>query len=190
MQAGIDEAGRGCILGPVYAAAVIWNDEISHPLLRDSKKLSAKQRDQMFDFIQDNAIDFGIASVSAREIDKLNILNATIDAMHLALDKLNIQLDSVVVDGNHFRYYTQNDELIPHQCVIGGDNKYNSIMAASILAKVSHDKYMSEINNQYPEYDLVHNQGYCTKKHEEAVKLYGRCEYHRKTFRLPFEKIM
>ena len=189
LTAGIDEAGRGCIFGPVFAAAVIWDDEITHKLLRDSKKLSAKQRNVVYDFVLDNAIDYGIASIDARIIDSVNILNATYTAMHSALDDLALDIDSILVDGNSFRYYTdKEDNIVPHMCVVSGDSIHKSIMAASILAKVSHDRYVDDQSPKYPEYHLSSNKGYCTQQHIDAVRVYGRTTDHRQTFRLPYEK--
>ena len=191
--AGVDEAGRGCMFGPVYAAAVIWNHEIAHDLLKDSKKLTAKQRTGMFEFIKDNAIDYSVASASAVEIDKHNILNATQIAMHRALNGLTLSIDHICVDGNYFKYYCQYDDVVPHTCIVGGDNVNAAISAASILAKVSRDKYINDVTETNPEFDthyrLNKNKGYCTREHMDGIIEYGRSPLHRMTFKLPHEKL-
>lgn len=187
MNIGIDEAGKGCIFGPVFAAAVIWDDTIDHPYLKDSKKLSKKQRLYMFDFIKENAIDYGIASSSNTVIDNIGIHNANMRAMHKAVDNISLDFDQILVDGNVFTKY--KDKY--HTCVIGGDSKYKCIMAASILAKVSHDKYIEELiheDTSLEKYGLDTCMGYGTANHISAVKEHGRSKYHRHTFRLPFEK--
>lgn len=191
LSVGVDEAGRGCIFGPVYAAAVIWNDEIDHKLLKDSKKLTNIQRRIMYDFIIDNAIDYSYATSSESEIDKYNILQATQRAMHKALDALYLDFDHINVDGNYFNYYYSHNsqDFKPHSCLIKGDSIMKSISAASIIAKVEHDKWILEHSSIYPEYKLNKNMGYCTKDHIEAVKTFGRTICHRYTFKLPFEKI-
>ena len=188
LVAGVDEAGRGCIFGRVYAAAVIWNDSIHHPLLKDSKKLTKKQRSIMRDYILDNAIDYSIGYATHEEIDSLNILHATQKAMHDALNGLTLDIDHIYVDGNFFKFYKD----VEHTCVIGGDNVRLDIAAASILAKTSHDLWIQDVVSQDPlleRYSLDKNMGYCTKAHETAVRTYGRSSYHRKTFKLPFEKL-
>lgn len=187
MNAGVDEAGKGCIYGPVYAAAVIWDDNISHIYLKDSKKLSKKQKSVVYDFILENAIDYGIGYSTAKEIDKIGIHKANINAMHRALDGLSLNVDKILVDGNVFIKYKD----IEYKCVIGGDNIHKNIMAASILAKVSHDKCINELvdnNEDLEKYNLRFNVGYCTKAHIDAVKMYGRTSHHRHSFKLPFEK--
>ena len=187
MNAGIDEAGKGCIFGNVYASCVIWDDEITHKLLTDSKKLTKNNRLIMFDFITDNAIDYGIGFSNSTEIDTMNISKANTLAMHRAIDELNIEPEQLLVDGIVFSKYKN----IPHTCVIHGDSIYQSISAASILAKVSHDDHINNLlinNPNLEKYNLHTNMGYATKQHCEAVEIYGRTEYHRKSFKLPFEK--
>lgn len=188
LAAGVDEAGRGCIFGPVCAGAVIWNPEITHEKLKDSKKLTKRQRDFMYDFVIENAIDFAVGWCSAQEIDEMNILNASQEAMHRALDGLNLDIDHVYVDGNIFKPY----QCKTHECIVGGDNINPSISAASIIAKVSRDRWVDETvanNDNLAVYVLSKNKGYCTSQHIEAVKSHGRSEMHRKTFKLPFEKV-
>ena len=187
MNAGIDEAGRGCIFGHVFASAVLWDDSITHNLLKDSKKLSKNQRLIMYDFILDNAIDYGIGFSTNLEIDSLNINNANILAMHRALNNLQLSPDFIYVDGISFSPYNN----IPHECFIGGDNLFNSISAASILAKVSHDTHINEElakNNSWHIYGLSTNMGYATKIHCDSVQQNGRTSLHRHSFKLPFEK--
>ena len=188
MNVGIDEAGRGCIYGPVCAAAVIWDDTITHKYLKDSKKLSKKQKAVMFDFVIDNAIDYGVGLVHANVIDEINILQATQKAMHLALDNVSIDFEHIQVDGNYFKPY----KVHTHECIIQGDSKVPAISAASIIAKVTHDNWILDhlINDEKDDqYSLSSNMGYCTKAHVEAVKLYGKHDEHRKSFKLPFEKL-
>ena len=188
MDACIDEAGRGCIFGPVCAAAVIWDDNISHSLLKDSKKLTAKQRDVAFDFVIDNAVDYSICYASNQEIDTHNILQATQIAMHRCLDSMNLDFDDILVDGNYFKTYFGHG----HRCIVGGDAKVLGISAASILAKVSRDMYVCDLVQQHPElqqYGLESHKGYCTKLHIDSVKEYGRSDWHRMTFKLPYEKV-
>lgn len=191
LSVGIDEAGRGCIFGPVFAAAVIWNDDIDHKLLKDSKKLTKNQRNIMYDFVVDNAVDYSFSSCSSSEIDHYNILQATQKAMHKALDDIYLDFDHIFVDGNYFNYYYSNNtqEYIPHSCLIKGDSIMKSISAASIVAKVEHDRWILKHSYMYPEYKLDKNMGYCTKDHMEAIQNYGRTLCHRYTFKLPFEKV-
>tara|TARA_B110000977_G_C11091322_1_gene497050 strand:+ start:616 stop:1197 length:582 start_codon:yes stop_codon:yes gene_type:complete len=187
MDVGIDEAGKGCIFGPVYAAAVIWDSSIKHKYLKDSKKLSKGQKEIMYDFIVDNAIDYGIGYSTNIEIDNSNIHVANMNAMHRALDNLELQYDHILVDGNIFTQYKD----VPYTTVISGDNIHQNIMAASILAKVSHDNYIKQLILQYNHldvYKLEKNKGYGTSLHIEAVKEYGKTEYHRHSFKLQFEK--
>lgn len=180
IEAGCDEAGRGCLAGPVFAAAVIFSSSFKHEILNDSKILSAAQRYDLRDMIENEALAFAVASASAEEIDQINILNASFLAMHRALDALKMQAQYILVDGNRFKKY-QN---IPHQCVIKGDGKYLSIAAASILAKTYRDDYMDNLANEHPEYDWLKNKGYPTKRHRDAVLKYGLTPHHRKTFRI------
>lgn len=180
IEAGCDEAGRGCLAGPVFAAAVIFSSSFKHGILNDSKILSAAQRYDLREMIENEALAFAVASASAEEIDQINILNASFLAMHRALDALKMQAEYILVDGNRFKKY-QN---IPHQCVIKGDGKYLSIAAASILAKTYRDDYMDNLANEHPEYDWLKNKGYPTKRHRDAVLKYGLTPHHRKTFRI------
>lgn len=179
IEVGCDEVGRGCLCGPVVAAAVII-DESFDVKLNDSKKISSKKRLELDILIREKALDFAIAEVSPEYIDKYNILNASFHAMHLALDQLRIRPELILVDGNRFRSYSD----IPHECIIKGDGKVLSIAAASILAKNYRDNLMTEFHNQYPEYRWDKNVGYPTKIHREAIKKYGITPLHRKSFRL------
>lgn len=180
IEAGCDEAGRGCLAGPVFAAAVIFPFTFQHEMLNDSKVLSASQRNNLRPFIEENALAFAVASASSEEIDQINILNASYLAMHRALDTLKVKAEYILVDGNRFKQYHN----IPHQCIIKGDGKYLSIAAASILAKTYRDDYMETLANEHPEYDWLQNKGYPTKKHRNAVLKHGLTPHHRKTFRI------
>jgi ribonuclease HII len=187
MNVGIDEAGKGCIFGPVYAAAVIWDDSIDHKFLRDSKKLSKNQKLIMYDFIVDNAIDYGIGYSTNFEIDNTNIHLANMNAMHKALNNLDLEIDHIYIDGNIFHQYKN----VPYTTVVSGDTYYKSIMAASILAKVSHDNHIHELlssNTFLDVYKLDQNMGYGTAVHIEAVEKYGKSKYHRHSFKLKFER--
>ena len=180
IEAGCDEAGRGCLAGPVYAAAVILPKDFYHPLLNDSKQLTKKQRDELRPIIMKEAVAYGIASVSPKEIDKINILNASIKAMHKALQKLKPQPVSIIVDGNKFKPYKK----IQHKCIVKGDATYASIAAASILAKTSRDAYMLKIAKEFPQYGWDKNMAYPTKEHRAAIEKYGATKYHRMTYQL------
>jgi ribonuclease HII len=180
IEAGCDEAGRGCLAGPVYAAAVILPENFYHPLLNDSKQLTKKQRDELRPIIMKEAVAYGIASVSPKEIDKINILNASIKAMHKALEKLKTQPESIIVDGNKFKPYKK----IQHKCIVKGDATYASIAAASILAKTSRDAYMLKIAKEFPQYGWDKNMAYPTKEHRAAIEKYGATKYHRMTYQL------
>ena len=188
LEAGVDEVARGCLAGPVYAAAVIWPKELELEdslTLRDSKKLSKKKREEMKDYIEATALDFSVAFETPETIDKINILNASISAMHKAIDGLNIVPDSLLIDGNKFKPYLKDGDLIPHECFVKGDDLYQSISAASILAKVYHDNYITELCEKEPEldiYDWKKNMCYGTKIHLDAIKNNGISKYHRKTF--------
>ncbi|MBU2906681.1 ribonuclease HII [Arenibacter algicola] len=179
LEAGTDEAGRGCLAGPVTAAAVILPKDFSNDTLNDSKVLSSTKRDLLRPIIETSATSFGIAQIFPDEIDKINILNASFLAMHKALDQLNTNPEFIIVDGNRFNPY-QN---IPHACIVKGDGKYLSIAAASILAKTYRDAYMEKIHLEFPMYNWIKNKGYPTKEHREAIRKYGITKYHRKTFR-------
>ncbi len=186
IEAGCDEAGRGCLSGPVVASAVILPKKFNHPLLNDSKKLTEKQREILFPIIKANSIAYGIGVVSHEEIDKINILQASFLAMHRAIDQLKHKPEFLLIDGNRFNPY----EKIPHECIIKGDGKYQSIAAASVLAKVERDKIMQKLHLEFPQYDWQKNKGYPTINHREAIRNYGITPYHRKTFQLlPLEQL-
>ncbi len=179
-EAGIDEAGRGCLAGPVTAAAVILPPGFRHPLLDDSKKLSPPRREALAALIREEAVSYGISHVDAETIDRFNILKAAILAMHQALDQLKSPPEAIAVDGNHFLPYKD----IPHECLIKGDGRFMNIAAASILAKTSRDTLMKDLHRNFPEYKWNSNKGYPTQAHREALRLYGPTPYHRKSFRL------
>ena len=178
IEAGLDEAGRGCLAGPVVAAFVILPKNYKHKELNDSKQLSRKQREKLREEIIKEAVDYGIAEVCNREIDRINILNASFLAMHKALDSRKQDPQLLLIDGNRFKAYKK----IPHECIIEGDAKYLSIAAASILAKTHRDEFMSKLSDQHPEYDWCNNMGYATLKHREAILKYGITPYHRVSF--------
>lgn len=180
IEAGCDEAGRGCLAGPVFAAAVILPKNFSHEVLTDSKQLCEKTRYELRNYIESEALGYAVAMVDHQEIDRINILNASFRAMHLALEQLTIRPGFILIDGNRFKPYQQ----IPHQCVIKGDAKYFSIAAASILAKTYRDDHMSRLSEEHPEYDWCNNKGYPTIRHRNAVISYGMSPYHRRTFRV------
>lgn len=180
VEAGCDEAGRGCIAGPVFAAAVILPPNFSNPDLNDSKKLSAKKRQTLRILIEQEALTWGVGLVSEKEIDQINILNASFLAMHRALDKLVMVPTHLLIDGNRFTPYRD----IPHACIVKGDGKYASIAAASILAKTHRDDYMLSLHQEYPLYDWNKNKGYPTRSHRKAVRKHGPTPYHRRSFSL------
>lgn len=180
VEAGCDEAGRGCLAGPVFAAAVILPKNYQSERLNDSKQLNKTQRNALRETIETEALAWAVASVSQEEIDQINILNASILAMHRAIDQLKIKPEFLLIDGNRFKPYKK----IPHQTVVKGDGKYLSIAAASVLAKTYRDLYMSQIHKEFPDYGWLSNQGYPTKKHYEAIQKYGITPHHRKTFKL------
>ena len=180
LEAGTDEAGRGCIAGPVTAAAVILPSSLNLPFLNDSKQLSEKQRYELRPLIEAKAIAFAYAHIYPREIDQINILNASIKAMHLALMRLKKRPEFIAVDGNRFHSF----ENITHHCIIKGDAKYLNIAAASVLAKTYRDDYMDKIHEEYPDYLWRKNKGYPTKAHRAAIKLKGSTPHHRKSFQL------
>lgn len=182
VEAGCDEVGRGCLCGPVVAASVILKDDFDAKFINDSKKLNAKNRLELDSYIKENALDFAIAELPPSFIDQHNILNASIHAMHLALDKLSIRPELILVDGNKFHPYN----FIPHICIVKGDSKFLNIAAASILAKNYRDNLMVDLHNNYPEYGWNKNMGYATKQHQEALKKHGPTEFHRKSFRLEY----
>ena len=180
IEAGCDEAGRGCLAGSVYAAAVILPENYQNELLNDSKQLTEKRRYQLREIIQRDAVAWAVGIVTPEEIDKINILNASILAMHRALDQLKVRPEAVIVDGNRFKKYQD----LPHTTIVKGDGKYLSIAAASILAKTYRDDYMNQLAKEYPQYDWLSNKGYPTKKHRDAIRQYGITPYHRKSYNL------
>jgi ribonuclease HII len=180
IEAGCDEAGRGCLAGSVYAAAVILPDDYQNDLLNDSKQLTEKRRYQLREIIERDAVAWAVGIVTPEEIDKINILNASILAMHRALDQLKVRPEAIIVDGNRFKPYNN----IPHTTIVKGDGKYLSIAAASILAKTYRDDYMNRLAEEYPQYDWFSNKGYPTKKHRDAIRQYGITPYHRKSYNL------
>lgn len=180
LEAGCDEAGRGCLAGPVVAAAVILPEKCSHPLLNDSKKLSEKQRLELRSWILENALAHSIAFVYQEEIDQINILNASFLAMHRAVDQLKIKPEHLLIDGNRFNPYPN----IEHTTIIKGDGKMQSIAAASILAKTYRDEYMEQIHKDFPFYNWQKNKGYPTGEHRAAIVKFGSCEHHRQSFTL------
>ena len=179
-EAGCDEAGRGCLAGPVFAAAVILPKNYSNDLLNDSKKINRKNRDILRLEIEKKALSWAVASCSAEEVDEINILNASIEAMHRALGELNKRPELILVDGNRFKAF----DNIDYKCIIKGDGKFNSIAAASILAKTYRDEYMENLHQKYPVYNWAQNKGYPTKEHKNAISLYGISPFHRKSFKL------
>ena len=186
IEAGCDEAGRGCLAGSVYAAAVILPEGYQNELLNDSKQLSEKKRYQLREMIERDAVAWAVGIVTPEEIDKINILNASILAMHRALDQLKVRPEAVIVDGNRFKAYKEpsNGQTLPHTTIIKGDGKYLAIAAASILAKTYRDDYMNQLAEEYPQYDWRSNKGYPTKKHREAIKQWGITPYHRRSYNL------
>ena len=188
VEAGCDEAGRGCLAGSVYAAAVIFPEDYQNDELNDSKQLTDRRRKQLREIIQRDAEAWAVGIVTPEEIDRINILNASILAMHRALDQLTVRPKAIIVDGNRFKPYCPVVDgfpvNIPHTTIVKGDGKYLSIAAASILAKTYRDDYMDELAKEYPQYDWLSNKGYPTKKHREAIRQYGITPYHRKTFNM------
>jgi ribonuclease HII len=180
VEAGCDEAGRGCLAGSVYAAAVILPENYQNELLNDSKQLTERRRYELREIIQRDAVAWAVGIVTPEEIDRINILNASILAMHRALDQLTVRPEAIIVDGNRFKPYS----YIPHTTIVKGDGKYLSIAAASILAKTYRDDYMNRLAEEYPQYDWLSNKGYPTKKHREAIRQYGITPYHRRSYNL------
>lgn len=178
IEAGCDEAGRGCLAGPVFAAAVILPKDFYHPLLNDSKKVTEENRNELRNYIETNAINFAVASVDEKEIDSINILKASFKAMHLAIEQLSTKPELLLIDGNRFIKYNN----IRHECVVKGDGIYASIAAASILAKTYRDEYMLQLHHQFPQYGWITNKGYGTIAHRRAIQVYGLCDAHRKSF--------
>lgn len=199
VEAGCDEAGRGCLAGSVYAAAVILPEDYQNEALNDSKQLTDKKRKLFRDIIERDAVAWAVGVVTPEEIDRINILNASILAMHRALDKLQVRPEAIIVDGNRFKPYrpvidgslTSGQSValrspvnIPHTTIVKGDGKYLSIAAASILAKTYRDDYMDRLAEEFPQYDWLSNKGYPTKKHRDAIRQYGLTPYHRKSFNM------
>ena len=180
LEAGTDEAGRGCLAGPVFAAAVILPEGFSHPWLNDSKKLNEHRRDQLRQIIEEQALAWSVAMVSNTETDEINILNASILAMHRALDGLSVTPQAIIVDGNRFKPYRD----IPYRTIVKGDAKFGNIAAASILAKTHRDEFMTRIGLEHPDYQWAKNKGYPTKDHRKAIEQFGPTPYHRMTFTL------
>ena len=179
-EAGCDEAGRGCLAGPVFAAAVILPRDFQHPVLNDSKQLTKAERDELRPVIEEKALAWAVAKVDHIQIDEINILNASFLAMHKALNKLTLKPRFLIIDGNRFKKYKR----VPHECIVEGDGKYSSIAAASVLAKTYRDAYMQRLHKKFPHYHWNTNKGYGTPEHREAISLYGINEFHRKSFRL------
>lgn len=180
IEAGCDEAGRGCLAGPVFAAAVILPKDFVSEELNDSKQLSEKKRELLRPFIEENALAWAVGIVDHKEIDKINILNASFLAMHRAIDKLSTKPEHLLIDGNRFKKH----DSINHTCVVKGDGKYLSIAAASVLAKTHRDEFMKKIHEEFPNYDWNNNKGYPTRKHRAAIEKYGATKYHRLSFSL------
>lgn len=186
-EAGLDEAGRGCYAGPVFAAAVILPADFFHPLLNDSKQLKERDRDTLRPIIEKESIAYAVAAIDNDEIDTINILQASYKAMHVSLDQLPLQPEFLLIDGNRFKAY----KTIPHQCIVKGDGKYAAIAAASILAKTYRDELMYTLHNEFPEYGWNKNKGYGTAQHRKAIEEYGLCKYHRKSYNiLPVQKVL
>lgn len=180
VEAGCDEAGRGCLSGPVFAGAVILPKDFHHPFLNDSKQMTESNRYELRTIIEKEALAWGVGQVSNQEIDEINILNASFLAMHRAIDKLKIKPASLLIDGNRFKPYKN----IPHNCIIKGDATFASIAAASVLAKTYRDDYMDRLHNEYPTYGWDHNKGYATEIHRAAIAKHGITIHHRKSFKL------
>lgn len=185
IEVGTDEAGRGCLAGPVVAAAVVLPDNFEHPLLNDSKQLSEKQRAILRPFIEENALCFGVAFISEEKIDEINILQASILGMHKSIEKLKVEPEHIIVDGNKFKPYKE----IPYTTIIKGDAKFMSIAAASVLAKTYRDEFMEHISEEFPDYLWKKNKGYPTKQHRQAIREFGATKYHRKSFKLLPEQL-
>ncbi len=180
LEVGTDEAGRGCLSGPVVAAAVILPKDFSHPFLNDSKQISEKKRKELRPFIEANALAFGVSFISQEEVDEINVLQASITGMHRSIANMDIIPEFIIVDGNKFKPYKE----IPYETIVKGDAKYMSIAAASVLAKTYRDEYMEKIHKEFPEYNWKKNKGYPTKEHRNAIRKFGANTHHRKTFKL------
>jgi ribonuclease HII len=185
LEAGCDEAGRGCLAGPVFAAAVILPPDFYHPLLNDSKQLTEEERYELRPFIEQQAVSFAVANCCNKQIDKINILWAAVKSMHLAVKQLDPQPQLLLIDGNRFKPFKK----IPHKCIIQGDGIYASIAAASILAKTYRDDFMKALHKKHPKYNWAQNKGYATKEHQAALDKFGPCRYHRRSFRLSYTEV-
>jgi len=185
VEAGCDEAGRGCLAGPVVAAAVVLPVDFYHPLLNDSKQTTEKQREELRPYIEQHAISYSVARLTPKQIDKINILNASFKAMHKAVKGLTVTPDHLLIDGNRFNPY----KGIAHTCIIKGDGKYTAIAAASILAKTYRDDYMKKQHKKFPNYNWLSNKGYPTTEHRNALDKYGPCTLHRQSFRLEYNAV-
>ena len=185
LEVGTDEAGRGCLSGPVVAAAVILPKGFEHPFLNDSKQLSEKKRQELRPFIEENALAFGVSFVHEQEVDEINVLQASITGMHRSIAAMDVIPEFIIVDGNKFKPYKE----IPYETIVKGDAKYMSIAAASVLAKTYRDEYMEKIHKEFPEYNWKKNKGYPTKEHRNAIREFGANKHHRKTFRLLPEQL-
>lgn len=185
LEAGKDEAGRGCLCGPVVAAAVILPIDFEHPFLNDSKQLTEKQRNLLRPYIEEHAIAFGVSFVDEKEVDAINVLQASITGMQRSIEQLNPQPEFIIVDGNKFRNYKE----IPHETIVKGDAKFMSIAAASVLAKTYRDAFMEKIHQEFPMYHWQQNKGYPTQQHRDAIREFGITKYHRKSFRLLPEQL-
>jgi ribonuclease HII len=186
IEAGIDEAGRGCYAGPVFAAAVILPKKFRHPLLNDSKQLSKEQREMLRPIIEEKSICWSVAMIGNDEIDRINILQATYSAMHQCISTLSVIPEHLLIDGNRFRPYHN----ISHDCIIQGDGTYASIAAASILAKTHRDAFMQQLHEEFPHYDWINNKGYGTLSHRTAIEAHGLCKYHRRSFNITPQQIV
>lgn len=185
LEAGTDEAGRGCLAGPVVAAAVILPSDFEHPFLNDSKQLSEKKRQELKPFIEKNALAYAVSFIHNEEVDQLNVLQASITGMHRSIASLQTAPEFIIVDGNKFKPYPN----IPHQTIVKGDAKFMSIAAASVLAKTYRDEFMEKIHEEHPQYNWKKNKGYPTKEHRNAIREFGITQYHRKSFKLLPEQL-
>lgn len=185
LEAGTDEAGRGCLSGPVVAAAVILPENFEHEFLNDSKQLSEKKRRELRPFIEKNALAFSVSFINQQEVDALNVLQASITGMHRSIQQLTVTPEFIIVDGNKFKPFHN----IPHQTIVKGDAKFMSIAAASVLAKTYRDEYMEKIHQEHPQYNWLKNKGYPTKEHREAIRQFGPTVHHRKSFKLLPEQL-
>ncbi|KAB1153957.1 ribonuclease HII [Tenacibaculum aiptasiae] len=185
LEAGTDEAGRGCLSGPVVAAAVILPEDFQHNLLNDSKQLSEKKRQELRPYIEEHALAYAVSFIHHEEVDELNVLQASITGMHRSLEQLSTQPEFIIIDGNKFKPYKE----VPYQTIVKGDAKFMSIAAASVLAKTYRDEFMEKIHQEFPQYNWKKNKGYPTKEHRNAIREHGPTPYHRKSFKLLPEQL-